>query len=254
MFSTAVLRYSLVACVTVVAILIHGTLAMAQPLRLVCDIWPPYQYENRGELTGFSVELVNEVYASMGITDQTMTAFPWKRAMEIVTHGRADALFSANYTVDRSVFGQYPDTPLFEAPWVLWTRRGIKLTSLDDIKGKKVGVVMGYSYTPEFWKFIETHCLVEKVSSDEVNFKKLEFGRIDVAIAEYGNGLYLQRRHELTEVQPQPNVEIKRDGLYIIFSKDTVEREFVDEFSTKLKQFKETDAYKALRAKYFGVE
>lgn len=225
-----------------------------QALRLVCDLWPPYQYKVGDDITGFSTEMVREVYASMGITTEQITPYPWKRAIAIVEHGHADGLFSANYTEDRKTFAWYPEEPLFQAPWVIWTRKGDIITSLEDLKGKRVGVVMGYSYTPEFWQFIETYCSVEKVSLDETNFKKLEFGRLDATVAEYGNGLFLKRKFALQYVTPRLDLEIKRDGLYIIFSRDTVPESFVKEFTNKLRQYKTSEDYLLLRKKYFGPE
>ena len=222
------------------------------PARLVCDIWPPYQFKQAGHLSGYSTDMVREVYASMGITSETITPFPWKRALTIVETGNADALFSANFTADRLTFARYPEEPLFETPWIIWTHKGRSVASLEDLKGKRVGVVIGYSYTPEFWQFIETYCTVEKVSLDEINFKKLEFGRIDATVAEYGNGLHLLRTLRLQSVVPQPEVEIKRDGLYILFNRKNVPQSFVDEFTKKLKEFKKSARHKELREKYFA--
>jgi polar amino acid transport system substrate-binding protein len=222
------------------------------PTRVVCDLWPPYQFKQDGHLSGYSTEMVREVYASMGITSETITPFPWKRALSIVETGHADALFSANYTADRLTFARYPEEPLFETPWVIWTHKHRPVTSLETLKGKRVGVVIGYSYTPEFWQFIETYCTVEKVSLDEINFRKLEVGRIDATVAEYGNGLHLMRTLNLNSVLPQPGVEIKRDGLYILFNRQSVPQSFVDEFSEKLKEFKKSARHEELRKKYFG--
>lgn len=225
-----------------------------KPVRLVCDIWPPYQYEESNRVTGFSTEIVEGVYDSMGLTAESIKAYPWKRALSILESGHADALFSVNYTPDRMTFALYPKEVLFEAPWVIWSRGAGGFDSLEDLKGKRVGVVLGYSYTKEFWDFIETHCSVEKVSSDEINFKKLEFGRLDALIAEYGNGRHIVKKYGLHSVKPRLNIEIKRDGLYIMFNRDVVSESFVTEFSEKLAAYKMTAAYQELRRKYFGLE
>lgn len=225
-----------------------------QPMRLVCDIWPPYQVESNGVVTGYSAELVQAVYEKMGVPIEKITAYPWKRALSIMEHGRADALFSANYTDERRLFARYPEEVLAESPWIIWSRGKKAIQSLDDLKGKRIGVVIGYSYTRQFWDFIETYCIVEKVTSDEINFKKLNFGRLDATVAEYGNGLHLIKEFGLHSIKAQPAAEIKRDGLYIMFNRDNISDSFVQDFSKELKRFKTTAEHTKLREKYFGKE
>jgi polar amino acid transport system substrate-binding protein len=46
---------------------------------------------------------------------------------------------------------------------------------------------------------------------------------------------------------------VVEDDMYLIFSKQRVSRDFVDAFSHALHQFKQTDAFRAIYAKYFPV-
>lgn len=226
----------------------------AEPPKLVCDIWPPYQIETPTGVTGMTVEIVESVYHRMGITQFKLRALPWKRAMDAIRFHEADALFSANYTKERAVFLHYPKESLFESSWVIWTKRDKGIHTLDDLKGKTVGVVLGYSYTPEFWNFIETYCKIEKIHADAVNFKKLRLNRLDATVAEYGNGLSLAREVGDPDIVPVPEIEIKRDGLYIAFDRQRVSEEVVQRFSDALKAFKQTDEYQRIRGKYLGFE
>ena len=238
----------------ITATLLAGTMATADPLpRLVCDIWPPYQVETPGGVSGMSVEIVKSVYSRLGFTQVKTRAFPWKRALDAVRFHEADALFSANYTEERAVYLRYPEEPLFDSPWVVWTKRGAGIQTLDDLKGKTVGVVLGYSYTPEFWDFIGTYCNVEEIHNDLINFKKLGLDRLDATVAEYGNGLSLAREVN-PDIVPVRDIEIKRDGLYIAFDRETISEEFVKRFSDELKAFKQTDEYTRIREKYLGFE
>lgn len=239
-------------CLAFMTVLFLFTNAKAQqPFKLVCDIWPPYQSETENGLSGFSVEMVNAIYNQMGVPAPKIRSFPWRRAMEMIKHGDADGLFSANFTSDRHTFAYYPSEILFESFWVIWTREGEKIHSLEDLKGKTIGVVSGYSYTPQFWDFIKTNCIVENVNSDKANFKKLNAGRIDATVAEHSNGIHLAALLECKEIIPNQAVTIKRDGLYIIFSRKNTTEEFVNNFSEALVKFKKTEAHSKLRKKYF---
>ncbi len=139
---------------------------------------------------------------------------------------------------------------LFDTPWVIWTKNMRTIDSLKDLKGKSIGVVIGYSYTEAFWNFIQTYCKVEKVTTDAINMKKLAINRLDAVVAEYGNGMYLIDKLKLKGIQPHRNIVIKKDGLYIIFNRDTVNDSFVRKFSKELKKFKTSEEYRALRTKY----
>ncbi|MBG0790875.1 MAG: transporter substrate-binding domain-containing protein [Desulfovibrionaceae bacterium] len=223
-------------------------------VRLVCDIWPPYQFRTGTGVGGMSVEIVKAVYGRLGYTEFDIQAFPWKRAMDAIRFGEADALFSANLTTARAVYLCYPDEPLFESSWVVWTRAGSCILTLDDLRGKRLGVVLGYSYTDEFREFIQANCLVEEAHNDRINFKKLSLGRLDALVAESGNGAYLTRALNDESIIPIPRIEIKKDGLYVVFNRKQCREDFVKRFSEELKAFKQTEEHRLIRAKYLGVE
>lgn len=235
-------------------VMLVSTARAGEPTSLVCDIWPPYQMRSPQGVTGFSVDVVNAVYKRMGVSIDKIEAFPWKRALEMVQHDNAQALFSANFSRDREVFALYPNETLIESPWIIWTRRRDHFTTLDDLKGKRIGVVLGYSYTPEFWEFIEIYCSVKVVHSDDINFKKLSAGRLDATIAEYGNGYFLSQSLKLDNLKPNFDLTIKEDGLYVLFNRKSVPDNFVEKFSNTLKAYKSTDEYSELRKKHFGSQ
>ncbi|XXJ19037.1 substrate-binding periplasmic protein [Desulfovibrio caledoniensis] len=244
----------LLATVLFSALVLADRYVMAdRPTRLVCDIWPPYQMETENGYTGLSVDVVRAVYTRMGMDNIEIMALPWKRALDMVRFGDADGLFSANLTPERALSFAYPKEPLFESPWVIWTRKGTTIRSLNDLKGKKIGVVLGYSYTPEFWDFIQTYCSVEEVYSDKINFRKLALGRLDATVADIGNGLTLAASVE-GGIHPNFDYEIKRDGLYLMFNKERTSERFVKKFSDTLKAFKQTEEYRSILKKYLGPE
>lgn len=231
---------------------LSSTMAFAHghEVKLVCDIWPPYQIQKRDTVIGLSTEMVQTIFHKMDMSIVSTQSYPWQRALQIFESGHADALFSANYTKDRETFAIYPKEKLLESPWVIWTRGMKNIKTMDDLKGLTVGVVMGYSYTSEFWTFIETYCKVEKVTTDKTNFKKLALGRVDAIAAEYRNGLHLLNELGAVNITPHTDIVIKRDGLYIIFNRKRTSPVFVEKFSHELKQFKTSPAYEQLMMKY----
>lgn len=225
-----------------------------QATRLACDIWPPYQMYQNNELTGYSVGIVKAVYERMGIPlEQPIPTLPWSRCLSMLEDGSADAIFSANYAPARERYAAYPDEPLISTPWVIWSRSGHRFTSMEDLRNLRIGVVRQYSYTPEFWKFIQANCRVEKVSNDETNFKKLSAGHLNATVAELANGLYLLKKLDIKNIVPITHLKIRETGLYIIFSKKSVPHAFVEEFSRELSAFKATPQFRLLHDKYIDL-
>ena len=235
------------------SIFVSNTNAELKNIDVTCDEWPPYQIKKNDYVSGFSTKVVKTVFERMKVNIKSIKVYPWKRAITMVEKGKTDALFSANYTKDRTNFALYPEEKIVNSPWVMWVREEeeLKFESFDDLLGKKVGLVRGYSYTTDLWNFVKKHNIYEEVTNDELNFKKLNAGRVDFIAAELGNGFYIAKKMELNKIIPLENNPIKSDGLYIIFNKKNVPKSFVDKFSNELKKLKQESLYKFLYEEYF---
>ena len=223
-------------------------------INLICDSWPPYQIVEHGQVTGFSTEVVRNVLSKMAVEINGLESVPWKRAMVMIKEGDADGLFSINYSKERAIFAHYPQHAIANSPWVIWVRDkdNLGIKSLEDLKGKTIGIVRGYSYTSEFFDFIKTQASSDEVTSDEQNFLKLHAERVDAIVAELGNGLYILNKLGYQNISPLLDAPIKTDGLYIIFNKTNISKTFADAFSTELGKFKSDPLYKKLYDKYFS--
>jgi polar amino acid transport system substrate-binding protein len=232
----------------------NASFASDSEMIVVCDEWPPYQIvEEGGTLSGFSTKVVRAAFKRMGVTVKSLKAYPWKRAIHMIETDTADALFSANFSDERAVFAHYPEETIVASPWVVWSRAedNLQYRGLSDLKGKKVGVVRGYSYTPEFWEALKTIGTIDEATDDETNFRKLNVSRIDMLVAELGNGYAITKKQNYSNIIPHPDHPIKSDGLYIMFNKSRVSETFVKQFSDTLKQLKSEALYQYLHDEYF---
>ena len=120
---------------------------------------------------------------------------------------------------------------------------------------KKIGLVRGYSYTPEFWEFAAKYMTYQEITNDEILFKMLNEGRFDYILAELGNGIHTVKKLGLDNIIiPLKSNPIKFDGLYVIFTKKNISQSFVDEFSAELKKFKQDPLYQEIYDEYFSVK
>ena len=231
----------------------------AAPKRLVaaCDVWPPYQtlpQGGPGPVDGFSTRVVRAVLQRMGVSLAEVQAYPWKRALQRLADGRAHVLFSANRTPGREAFARYPDEPLACSHWVVWTRAAdrIEYTGPNDLRGLRLGLVAGYSYTEAFWEFVRGNVEYEAVSDDDTNFRKLAAGRVDAVVADLANGRAVLTGLGITGLVPHPEHPVKTNELFAVFNRALVPQGFVEAFSRELAAFKAGDEYRGLR-RAFGL-
>ena len=132
---------------------------------------------------GFTSHVISEAFKLEGY-EVEFTFYPWKRAFESARSGEQfhatsywypseerakDFHYSDPIQVDATVFFHIKDNP--PPDW----------KSLDDLKGRRIGATGGFTYTKEFWDAAKSkHLDIEEANSDELNFRKLLKGRIDL--------------------------------------------------------------------------
>ncbi|WP_147819921.1 substrate-binding periplasmic protein [Salidesulfovibrio onnuriiensis] len=220
-------------------------------LRLGMDIWPPYEYQNQqGQSAGIAFAATKAVLAEMGIDLRSVDVLPWGRGLKMLEHGEIDVLISGVYTPEREKIFHYPGESIITAEWRAFVHcyrsNPATYTSIETMDKKTVGTVRSYNYPEKFMKDLDNVAIIDQVNTDETNFRKLVTGRVDAVLSDYLNGLWLLHDLELSSqicVTPLP---IGSRELYPFFSKKTVTRDIVDQFTERLRKFKATPAYERL--------
>jgi polar amino acid transport system substrate-binding protein len=232
-----------------------GPVPAAAPLQLVTDQWIPYENLSDTGAPGFSAEVLKQVFAGMG-REASFEEFPWARAAGLVFRGERDAIFTAFRNEERERFCYFPNEALAHDKWTFFIRAAdagrLKFSSFDDLLGHDIAVLRGAAISPEFWDFVREHRNFTETASDEANFRMLQARRVDYVVASFVNGMRLISSLGLEgEVQPLSARSLKEDDMYVIFSRQRISPTLVDAFSDALRQFKQTDAFRAIYRKYF---
>jgi len=188
--------------------------------------------------------------------DVSFEEFPWARAARLVFRGERDALFTAFYNEERARFCHFPKEPLARDRWIFFVRTAdagrLKISSFEDLVGHDIAVLRGASISQEFWDFVRQKRNIVETASDEANLRLLQAGRVDYVVASFANGMQLIRSLGLEgKIEPLLSRSLKEDNLYVIFSKERISPAFVEAFSEALRQFKLTEAFRAISRKYF---
>lgn len=145
---------------------------------------PPFMYattDNRP--AGVYPAIVAEAFERMK-HPVTLEAVPWKRALAMAENGQAGVAGLYGNEPRRAVFA-FSD-PLYVEVLLVVQRRGVEFpfTGLGSLKGRRVGVLRGWSYGDDFDKARAAGLFqVEEVDGDAQNLSKLHAGRIDAMIA-----------------------------------------------------------------------
>jgi polar amino acid transport system substrate-binding protein len=234
----------------------------AESLHLVTDRLPPFEDLDNDKASGFSTEVLRQVFAAMG-QDASFENFPWDRSWRMVYRGERDGMFTALRTSERERICYFPDEPLKQERWVFFVRTAdagkLKFSSFDDLVGHDVavhgppqGVFEQPTASAELLKFLLEHHNMVETSGPGVSFRMLAASHVDYALANLTTGMRVIAAMGLAgEIEPLLSRSVIEDGFSVCFSKARVSPALVDAFSRALKEFKQTEAFRVIYRKYF---
>jgi len=175
--------------IIVIIILSFPSLSFAKKevVKLCNDPWPPYVEGKMGESPtgGFAVNIVRKIFERIEGVDLEITLTPWKRCLKSIEQGTMEGYVQGLYNDERSRYLVTSD-PAFVSGTLFYYRiskhpNGIDWQTFGDLSKYEVGDVIGYSTSKEWTEAIESKIIkVQWAKTEELNFKKLLKGRIDL--------------------------------------------------------------------------
>ncbi|OBU87080.1 substrate-binding periplasmic protein [Chromobacterium subtsugae] len=169
-----------------------GGPAAAQPaVELATGEWPPYVSQSLPQDGVFS-QIVRQAFQRAGYPVH-FTYQSWPQAEAAAKAGRAAAAFPYRPTPEREQDFDF-SAPLMRSTSYLFYHKPHmphpppQFKSLDELRGYRVAVQLGYWYIPLF----QQHKLNTLLTSDEVNaLRQLQLGRLDLAPMTLERGFFL---------------------------------------------------------------
>ena len=198
------------------------SIGLAQ-LNYLTEEWAPFNYQDNGNVTGISVEILEAVFKNTGVNRSQVNVriVPLEEGFQIAQNNTSTVLFSIVRTPERESLYKWAG-PFTKASFVLYApmSRNITISSPEDLNKYRIGAVKSS---------IENNLLTSQGvnASQIVNGKNpedllrmLEEGQIDL----WATG-DLAGRHQMLQTATDPNAyeivyTLKEDDLYYIFSKD----------------------------------
>ena len=224
--------------------------------------FPPFEFVQDGKASGFSVDLITEVFEAAGYEPKFID-LPWTRALEAAQVGEIDVITNIRDSVAREKYFIYSDPILYSEHYFFKKKTlDIHPTNFTEIQSYSIATVNGYFYGQNFVdaKFKN---LVPMSSSAPglANLRKLVAGRVDLVACQISVCSYLINKYkeEFTDIDYITSLPIDVDQpSYIAFPKAHPERSqrLLLAFNTGLKQYIAEGKKKELINKYniYGIK
>ena len=113
-----------------------------QPLQVVTEEYPPYNYSEDGEVVGFCTDVVKEILKRAKV-EYTIHSYPWADSYKMAQTETNVLIYSIGRNVEREPLFKWVDVIARTEVYFykLKSRVDIKIKTFDDIKKYKIGAV-----------------------------------------------------------------------------------------------------------------
>lgn len=222
----------------------------SEPLTIITEEWPPFNYTENGELKGFASEVVQLVMKDLNVTDK-IVVLPGPRGLKTLNKFPRSMFFSFILTENRKPQYKWIG-PFGEQSIYFYKKKGSKLDINTFEDAKKVGSICARSSGLVFdmlmaagFKNLDTG-----VNPESIYLKTLK-GRCDLSIGEtpLGVAFWLKKANQPSDSLVQTSLKLLSTPLYIVASKDISDEE-VGQWQKSLDKVKGSKEYSQLQLKY----
>ena len=170
-------------------------------IRLGSDrAWTPYEFlDDQGVHQGLSAQFISRIEQILGITFTPPTSLTWAETVDKARRGDLDILTAVAPTPEREKFLTFT-TPYMTWPNVIAIRTGGRvITGIDDLAGKRVGVVDGYAIHEAL---VREHPELEVVPQKDIpeGLLALSTGKLDAFVDSPGTINHFSRQMLLDNI------------------------------------------------------
>ena len=211
---------------------------------------PPWQFKNEaGEFEGFEVDIVREIAERLG-RDIDIQGLDFKALFAATASKRVDMVISSLTITPDRLENQSFTQPYFEGGLGVAVRTDSDITSLADLKGKKVGSIA--TSTPEAWlqehKDEVGYASYSSFDSTSNMLTALASGRIDAAVNDVVGLRYTFTKMDGLRVADEI---VTGEKFAIMMPKDS---ELLTQVNDIISDMKTDGTMARLYMKWFGVE
>lgn len=239
------------ACAMLLALFLPNSAPAAEKSRIIVGAdrnFPPYEFLENNEPTGFNIELVRAVAEVMGY-DVDVRVGPWKELRRGLESGKIDVLTGMNYSQERARVVDF-STPHTAMSSGLFVRKDSSIRSFQDIQGKEI-IVQEEDIMHDFLRKQGAAARIVPIAEIPEALRLLASGKHDAALLPSEmHGHYVASKYGLT------NLRVLKTGLpalHYCFAVRKGNPELLYKLDEGLNILKATGEYRRIYDKWFGV-
>lgn len=218
---------------------------------IITEEWPPYNYTEEEKLTGFSVEIVQNMMQVMD-KDYQIQLLPSMRTTRVISTRPRTIMFSLFRTPEREPNYKWIG-PLINGAIFPYKKRDnkLKIESLEEMRNVRRIATRHSGLIPNILSAQGFENLDMTATSSLQVYRKLLVGRADIAISDTDLGVSYNLKllgAEMAVLEKIPIIIFKSD-LYIAASKDIADTE-IQQWQSALDTLKENGIYDEIYEKY----
>ncbi|EMY34072.1 periplasmic component of amino acid ABC-type transporter/signal transduction system [Arthrobacter crystallopoietes BAB-32] len=217
-------------------------------LTVCSDIpYPPFEFEENGEYTGFDMDLVGEIATGMGLELKVQdVGFDGLQSGVVLAAGQCDMGASAiTITEEREQNLDFSE-PYYDSLQSLLVPAGSDIKSIEDLAGKSVGVQQGTTGEAYTRENAPEDTEIRAYPSDAELFPALQSGGVDAVLQDLPVNLGHLQDGEFEIVQEYPT-----DEHYGFAVKEEGSEALLEAVNAELKELRDSGKYQEIYDKYF---
>jgi polar amino acid transport system substrate-binding protein len=214
--------------------------------------YAPFESQNeKGEIVGFSIDLVSAVAAKAGIAVKFVNT-PWEGIFNALAQGDRDLLISSiTITPERKGTMDF-SAPYFDARQLIAVKETSAVAKFDDLKPLKVGVQTGTTGDEVVAKLLgKTSTNIKRFESTPLALKELEAGGVDAVVADNGVVVHYVKNNPGGRFKTVSDPGFAAEQYGIVVRKGNAE--LLGKLNTGLAAIKSDGTYDRIYQQYFGV-
>ena len=210
--------------------------------------YPPFTYhDDKGELTGYDVELAKAVAESIGVKAEFVES-DWDSLLAGVDSGRLDTVINdVSVTDERKEKYDFSEPYLYIPQQVVVKSDNDSIKSLDDLKGKKVATNVTNAYAKELESYGAT---IIGIQTSEEAANLVQSGRADFCM--FSPIILKDYQEQHPDAQLKVAFQIKNQQEVIAIPVRKGQQSFLDAVNTALAKLADDGTLVELSNKYFG--
>jgi polar amino acid transport system substrate-binding protein len=213
--------------------------------------YAPFESQNeKGEIVGFTVDVLNAVAAKAGIEIKFVNT-PWEGIFNALGQGDRDLLASSiTITDERKQTMDFTD-PYFDAVQLIAVKANSKISKFADLKKAKVGVQTGTTGDEAVTKLLgKTSTNIKRFESTPLALKELEAGGVDAVVADNGVVVNYVANNPGGKFKTVSDKSFAPEQYGFAVKKGN--SELLDKLNQGIAAIKADGTYDTIYAKYFG--